>query len=180
MESASLRPLALSACLLLCSCSGQVLNLSEDDPWKPYERLIEKASSKAELDPSMVLAILRAENSTANPLARSSSGAIGCAQFMPKTWKWLMKEYGLEWNIYSCRDSILGAVAYMKYLEGRCMSRKVSRGRELWDCIIVSYNAGEGRVRGWIKRAGSFSWSAVKAMLPLAVVTYRDQIWSSK
>lgn len=155
--------------------------MAEDDPWKPYEELIESSALEAELDPVMIIAILRTENSLADPLAIGPRGEIGCAQFKKSTWRWLARTYDLEgWNMRSCRDSILAAVIYLKYLEARCLKKGVAHGEGLWDCIIVSYHYGEGNLFSkWTRRVGEFTWNAIKLVLPVGVQTYRNRVWAN-
>ena len=47
---------------------------------------------------------------------------------------------------------------------------------DLEDCMVVSYNAGEGRVRNWITQTGGFVWKTVKDILPAAIIIYRNEI----
>ncbi|MDR0894401.1 MAG: lytic transglycosylase domain-containing protein [Prevotellaceae bacterium] len=76
--------------------------------------------------------------STLSPLARSSAGACGMWQFMPKTGR----EYGLEVNDniderYHIEKATHAACTYLK---------KAYEKYGDWLCVAASYNGGQGRI----------------------------------
>lgn len=88
---------------------------------------------------------VRAE-SDFDPDVVSRPGAIGLAQFMPKTWEeWNDGTPGLQKQLDALKlvhpkdpeDSILAQISYMKWLLGRVGS---------WDLAFAAYNWGIGRV----------------------------------
>jgi len=85
-------------------------------------------------------------------LLTSPAGAVGIAQFMPGTWKW-MKRKGLipkTFNIRSKHDQLIAHTIFMNYLQ----SIDYGINDDKYILALASYNAGSGRVRKTIKKYG--------------------------
>lgn len=98
-----------------------------------YESMIAEASSRYDVDPQLVKAVIQTE-SNFYPQAVSRKGASGLMQLMPET----AARYGVR-SIFDPRDNIQGGVHYL---------------RDLLDLFnydvrltIAAYNAGENRVQ---------------------------------
>jgi hypothetical protein len=78
--------------------------------------------------------VLRVE-SGAKQRARSSKGAVGLMQIMPKTWTELRARYGLGADPFDPHDNILAGAAYIRELYDRYGAPG----------FLAAYNAGPGR-----------------------------------
>ena len=76
-----------------------------------------------------------ARRSSAKQRARSSKGAVGLMQIMPKTWTELRARYGLGTDPYDPRDNILAGAACIRELYDRYGAPG----------FLAAYNAGPGR-----------------------------------
>lgn len=120
-----------------------------------------KYSKESGLDPYLVLSIIRQE-SAFDSKAISSSGALGLMQIMPSTGKSLIAKKGLDsFDVNSLFDSelniSLGAGYFADLLK--------SNGRSL-PLALASYNAGSGRVKSWLKKAGGASQEEFIEFIP--------------
>jgi soluble lytic murein transglycosylase-like protein len=100
-----------------------------------YFQLINSASYKHGVDPSLVHAIIKVE-SDYNPYAMSKKGAMGLMQLMPQT--------ALELNVknsFSPAENIYGGVKYLRYLMDRYEGNL--------SLALAAYNAGETMVKRW-------------------------------
>ncbi|PKM97644.1 MAG: hypothetical protein CVU79_07350 [Elusimicrobia bacterium HGW-Elusimicrobia-3] len=119
---------------------------------KPIPFLAEaRAEAEAQgVDLALVLAVIQKE-STFNPKARSSAGAVGLMQLLPSTARWLgLKDTS---KLTTPAVNIKYGVKYLKFLWGEFgdkepadlspedLARKASR------MSIAAYNAGQGNVR---------------------------------
>jgi soluble lytic murein transglycosylase len=108
-----------------------------------YWTLIQRTSKTRGLDPYLVAALIGQE-STFDPVIRSSANAIGLMQLLPSTGKIYGRKIGIR--RYSTRRltepevNILIGTAYF-----RDLVREFGRA----DFALASYNAGENRVRRW-------------------------------
>ena len=73
--------------------------------------------------------------SGAKQRVRSSKGAMGLMQIMPKTWAELRARYGLGADPFDPRDNILAGAAYIRELHDRYGTPG----------FLAAYNAGPGR-----------------------------------
>jgi soluble lytic murein transglycosylase len=104
------------------------------------ERTREQARQNG-LHPSWVRGLIRAE-STWNPLARSSVGALGLMQVMPATGRGLAKRLGLRgYTLTDPDDSIVLGSAYLAELMERFDKQII--------LATAAYNAGPGAVDRW-------------------------------
>jgi soluble lytic murein transglycosylase len=111
-----------------------------------YWNIVEPASRIYSIDPFFVLSIMR-EESTFDPNARSTAGAVGLMQIMPQTAFRLNKYLHLGitnashvWNI---KNNIQIGTFYLSTLI-----------REFGSCVhaLAAYNAGEEKVKKWIQK----------------------------
>ncbi|MGE0042597.1 MAG: transglycosylase SLT domain-containing protein [Vicinamibacterales bacterium] len=108
-----------------------------------YWNIIQKVSKTRGLDPYLVAALIGQE-STFDPVIRSSANAIGLMQLLPSTGRIYGRKIGIR--RYSTRRltepevNILIGTAYF-----RDLMREFGRA----DFALASYNAGENRVRRW-------------------------------
>lgn len=104
-------------------------------------------SSKYQLDPVFVLAIIKTE-SQFNPLARGTSGEIGMMQVKPDTAEWIAKKYSIAWkgsrSLEDPSTNIKIGLAYMDYLRAK-FSGAAAR-------YVSAYNMGPTNVRRLIAK----------------------------
>jgi soluble lytic murein transglycosylase-like protein len=100
----------------------------------PLAAYVTEASRRFGVPERWIRAIMRVESS-AKQRARSSKGAVGLMQIMPKTWTELRARYGLGADPYDPRDNILAGAAYIRELYDRYGAPG----------FLAAYNAGPGR-----------------------------------
>lgn len=102
-------------------------------------------SQKYTVDPLLILSLMR-EESRFDSNALSPVGAMGLMQLMPETARATARRVKLSLNgnhsIYDIENNILLGTYYLKGLLREFKSIPVS---------LAAYNAGEGRVRRWLK-----------------------------
>lgn len=98
----------------------------------PFAKEIREMSSRYDVDPALVEAIVRAESSF-DPSAVSRRGAAGLMQLMPRT----ASALGVG-NRFDPRESIRGGVRHLRYL--------LDRYRGDVALAVAAYNAGEGAI----------------------------------
>jgi hypothetical protein len=96
-----------------------------------YDPIIESAAVRHDVDPRVVKAVIQVE-SAFHPRARSSKGAMGLMQLMPRT----ARQYQAR-NPYDPTSNIEAGTKYLK---------KLLAEFEL-PLALAAYNAGEGAVR---------------------------------
>ena len=111
---------------------------------------VEEASRENELDPLLILSIMREESRFAAD-ARSAAGALGLMQLMPQTASRLSKYIKLNLKhsdeLYDAKTNILIGSYYLKHLIKTFNSIPVA---------LAAYNAGEDAVKEWLKK-GNFN-----------------------
>ena len=100
----------------------------------PFAAFVTEASKRFGVPEHWIRAVLHVE-SGAQQRARSSKGAMGLMQIMPKTWAELRARYGLGADPYDVRDNILAGSAYIRELYDRYGAPG----------FLAAYNAGPGR-----------------------------------
>ncbi len=112
-----------------------------------YEDIINKYASKYQVDPHLVVAIMRNE-SKFNPNALSSKGAKGLMQIAPITGRWASEKLAIEnyeeEMLYDIDLNIQIGCWYLDILHQEFNSNL--------DLIIAAYNAGNGNVSKWINQ----------------------------
>jgi hypothetical protein len=106
-------------------------NITKDDT-KDYEEVIRQASSKFQVESSLIKAIIKAE-SDFDHRAVSSKGAQGLMQLMPDT--------ACDMNVKNCfdpKENILGGTRYLSLLLKRFNNNKT--------LALAAYNAGPEEV----------------------------------
>jgi soluble lytic murein transglycosylase len=137
--------------LLLSLLFLVVLSLNTEFLWKmmypiKYEEEVKEYSNKYEVDPYMLLAVIRVE-SNFDPSQQSRRGAIGLMQIMPDTAKWIVdhkndsKEILDQLHIPNINMD-MGAW-FLKALH------KEFKGN--WVATLAAYNGGPGNVNKWMK-----------------------------
>lgn len=111
----------------------------------PHQELVFSQASEHNVDPYLVFAIIRAESKYQNA-AESAVGAKGLMQIMPETANWIAEQNGIEDfkmnDLYEPATNIAFGCWYLHSL-----SQEFNGNIPL---IIVSYNAGRGRVQEWL------------------------------
>jgi soluble lytic murein transglycosylase len=115
-------------------------------PPDDYKALVEKYSAEYDIPKDLILAVINVESSF-NPYAESSSGALGLMQMMPATFEWLTGDEHLAEHLAfrQLTDpdvSIRYGVYYLRYL-----AQKFDYN---WSTVCAAYNGGEGNVMKWL------------------------------
>lgn len=108
-----------------------------------YFDLVNSLSISYRVDSALVFAIIKTESNFKSD-AISSAGAVGLMQLLPSTALYIadLIDYDKEIDLTDAASNIELGVAYFSYLFAKFDNLKYS---------ICAYNAGEGRVREWIK-----------------------------
>lgn len=111
-----------------------------------YLELIDKYSKEYDLDPYMVLSVMRIESSF-KPDAISNFGALGLMQIMPDTGAWIahklhMDDTYTEADLYKPDVNVRFGCWFLNFLKGRF------NGYE--KAMICAYNVGHGTLNKWL------------------------------
>lgn len=98
----------------------------------PYGDLIHEKATKYDVDPALVAAVIEQE-SRFHSRARSTVGARGLMQLMPRTGRWLGAR-----DLYDPEQNVDAGVKYIKFLQQRFDGNLKK--------TIAAYNAGQGNV----------------------------------
>ena len=116
-------------------------------PWKPE---FEAHSSSAQISPTWAYGVARSESLFMRDV-RSSAGAVGLMQLMPKTGRQVAKEIRLPWSgLATLTDPVSNIRLGTTYL-GQ-MAERFGGNRVL---ATAAYNAGPHRVDRWLPAKGS-------------------------
>ena len=111
-------------------------------PLSDYKTEIIAAADKYGIDRALVFAMIRTESGF-NKDAVSDKGAVGLMQMTERTAEYVARLRGIEnYDIIDAATNIDFGCYYYKYLENRFGDMNVS---------LAAYNAGEGKVFGWLK-----------------------------
>jgi soluble lytic murein transglycosylase-like protein len=99
----------------------------------PFGSIIYNEAKKNNVPPELVAAMIQQE-SKFKPTARSSTGAQGLMQLVPKTGRWMGAH-----NLMNPVENIQAGAKYLKYLHEQFNGNETN--------VIAAYNAGEGNVR---------------------------------
>lgn len=114
-------------------------------PFWPREH-INACALEQGLDPLLVAALIRTESLYQSD-AISRAGAVGMMQLMPATAQWMCQRLGLQYApelMLDAESNIYIGCAYLKYL--------FDRFGDDTELVLAAYNAGEGRVREWLRQ----------------------------
>lgn len=109
-----------------------------------YTDTVEKYADEYGIQPSLLYAVIKTE-SNFNEKATSHAGAKGLMQLMDDTNIWvaaLLKEEALTDDAYDPETNIRRGAYLLSYLYKQFGS---------WREALAAYNAGIGRVKGWLK-----------------------------
>lgn len=115
----------------------------------PYKELIEHYAVEYELDPLLIVSVIRVESKFAAQ-ARSPKGAVGLMQLMPETAEWIAVQ--LEYPEFQLSDlekpevNIKFGSWYLASL------KKEFKDNEF--LLLAAYNGGRGNVKQWMQRYG--------------------------
>lgn len=119
-----------------CNCVSRVYLY----PIKYKEQVLENAKQYG-LDALLIFSIINVESSF-NPDAVSSAGAVGLMQITLDTGEYIAKMHGIEsYDLLDVDTNIAFGCFYLKYLMLKFENLDVS---------ICAYNAGEGNVNSWL------------------------------
>lgn len=110
----------------------------------PYRAVVEAQAARYNLDPLLITAIIR-EESSFNPRAVSSRGALGLMQIMPSTGAWIAAQLGEDFRT----ASLLDPADNIRYGTWYLRSLVAEYGGDLV-CAMAAYNAGNNRVNQWL------------------------------
>lgn len=109
-----------------------------------WERLIAENSVRYDLDPLLLLALVRQE-SLFSPWARSSAGALGLAQVMPPTGLWIAERLQME----GYNHDLLLRPHISLHFGAWFLDLLLGLYDRDWIATLVAYNAGPGNLRNW-------------------------------
>ena len=111
--------------------------------YKKYLSAVKYYSYQADLDVSLVLAVIKTESGF-NENAVSKKGAKGLMQLMDETAKFIADRIGYvgDVDLFDGRTNVYLGVNYLKYLTEKFPTLESA----LW-----AYNAGEGNVTKWLR-----------------------------
>jgi len=127
----------------------------------PYGSLAEDIAVEQGLPPEILNGLVRTESAW-DYQAVSRSGAEGLAQFMPSTWDEWTRRLRLpeDADPMDPQTSLTLAAAYLEWLDLRDWTFG-------WPDVLVSYNAGGGRLRGWRRELPGLGEDLFGMSLPL-------------
>jgi soluble lytic murein transglycosylase len=135
--------------LVVLTCLFLFLNTSFVWKWMypiKYRSEILAASEQFQVDPYLILAVIRSESGFV-PDRVSSKGAIGLMQVMPDTAEWIVAQAGFQVHhkeyLYDPVMNIWIGTWYLNYLLTRYEGDTVK--------VIAAYNAGPGKVSSWLQ-----------------------------
>ncbi|MFA6449253.1 MAG: transglycosylase SLT domain-containing protein, partial [bacterium] len=115
-----------------------------------YEDILEAEGAKYQLDPIWLLSLIRQE-SRFNPLARSTSNAMGLMQIIPSTGNWIAEKIGVSRfqlsSLFEPETNIKFGVWYFDYL--------LKRFSGDYTLAVAAYNGGPGNVSRWLEKYGN-------------------------
>lgn len=123
----------------------------QDARWKLayplyYKNTVNSYSKRRNLDPYLMISLIR-EESTFNPDAKSSVGAIGLMQLMPSTASYVCSNQSIcsknNFNLYSVEDNISLGTTYFAYILAKLGHNEM--------LATLAYNGGPGAVQKWHK-----------------------------
>ncbi len=112
---------------------------------REYQTYVERYAKQYDVPANLIYAVIRTE-SDFDSEAVSSVGAVGLMQMMPSTFRWLsddmLGEHLEDGMLYDPETNIRYGVYYLRRLYDRYGD---------WPTACAAYNAGNGRVDGWLE-----------------------------
>jgi len=112
---------------------------------REYREYVEKYAKQYDVPENLVYAVIRTESSF-DSQAVSRVGAVGLMQMMPSTFRWLtddiLAEQLADEALYDPEVNIRYGTYYLRRMYDRYGD---------WETALASYNAGSGRVDGWLE-----------------------------
>jgi hypothetical protein len=141
VQQAAKLPLAVVAAApaAIAQAPQQLLQVADDAKAQffakevPFGSIIYNEAKKNNVRPELVAAVIQQE-SKFKPTARSSMGAQGLMQLVPKTGRWMGAT-----NLMNPAQNIMAGAKYLRYLQDQFNGNETK--------VIAAYNAGEGNVR---------------------------------
>ncbi len=109
-----------------------------------YDDLVAKYADEYDVPHNLLMAVIRTESSF-DPNAVSSAGAVGLTQITPETFSWLQTKTGETLNETELQDEET-AIKYGALFLGLLLDEFGDT-----ETAIAAYHAGRGRVNGWLK-----------------------------
>lgn len=114
-----------------------------------YSKYVDEASLRYNLNPALIYAVIHTESGF-NPDAQSYVGACGLMQVMPDSFEWLMDIRGesgkyTEEDLYTPEINIDYGCYLLRYNLDYFDQDEI--------CAVAAYNAGFGKVAGWLADA---------------------------
>lgn len=129
---------------ILSACLGYVWLQKKYVYPLDYKREVFESSKEFNLDKALVFALIKTESSF-NHKSVSEKGAIGLMQITTKTGEYIAKKLGeTEFDLYSAKTNVRYGCYYLSYLLATFNDTKTA---------LCAYNAGEGKVRTWLKNS---------------------------
>jgi soluble lytic murein transglycosylase len=112
----------------------------------PYADEIQKHSANNELNPLLVVALMRQESRFEKEI-KSPVGATGLMQVMPGTADWIAAQINdSEYAMNNPEDNIQFGTWYLRYTHSEYDDNSM--------LAVASYNAGPGNVAKWVRKYG--------------------------
>ncbi|HSH84740.1 MAG TPA: transglycosylase SLT domain-containing protein [Guyparkeria sp.] len=113
----------------------------------PYRTLVEEQADRQSIPPEWIYSVIRRESLFMRDIG-SGAGAQGLMQLMPATARWINSQAGLEFAPLHLSDPGVNIALGAAYL-----AQMVERFDDKHPLAIAAYNAGPGRIRGWLPEA---------------------------
>lgn len=111
----------------------------------PYRESILRHAGEYELDPNLVVAVIRVESKFRSN-AESSRGAKGLMQLMPETAQWAAEQMGVSYDVDKLFDPDYNIALGCWYL-----SNLLQEFDHNLPVALAAYNGGRGNVKQWLK-----------------------------
>lgn len=146
---------------------NQPISSLHDDIWQllfplRHRNIINTQAGKTQLDPSLVLGLIRQE-SAFDEKARSSANARGLMQLLPSTALGIARR--IKIRSYSVRKLYQAETNIT--IGTRCLSSLIQRYGKI-ELALAAYNAGESRVDRWLKEFGNVEMPEFVELVPFA------------
>jgi len=124
-----------------------------------FSETVSKYSEKFGVPEIIVYSVIKTESNFQSN-AVSSAGAVGLMQIMPTTCEWIAGKLGENYEFALMYDPDTN-IRYGTYL---ISFLKLRYGN--WDTVFAAYNAGLGRVDGWLENEEYSSGNGVLHTIP--------------